>query len=414
MEKIRAWLLGHPIWIAIGLSMGTALGASLTRFSYALFVPAMREDLNWSYLTAGSLNTAHALGYLLGALTLSFVIQRFSVSYAFIVGGILTSIFIGLCAFVTDTSSIGGFRFLSGLTSASVFAGGTVLIAQLASIHPTRSGLLLGIYYAGGGFGMIVSAFLVPAAINLGLVWQWEHHWQFGWLVVSIVGLVMTLCMWIPSISVPQIVKRILTSDSTNPRSYLAIGSGYFFFGMGYIGYMTFIISLLHSQGWNTLELSLFYTTIGIFGMSGAQLWSVALDKFKGGQCLALINSLLAVSCFIPAYVALNYQNEQTVLTTFSIYISGGIFGACLTSAVAATTAFVKHNMPQSQWVSAITIFTSIFAVGQVIGPSLTGWISDTSGELPIGFVVSALILFSGAVLSSLQKPLEDRGLINN
>ena len=63
--------------VAIGLSMGTSLGISLARFSYALFVPTMRDDLGWSYLVLGAMNTAHALGYLLGALTLPLIIRRF-------------------------------------------------------------------------------------------------------------------------------------------------------------------------------------------------------------------------------------------------------------------------------------------------------------------------------------------------
>src|SRR5690606_37549643 len=52
--------------IALGLSMGAALSLGLARFAYGLLLPPMREDLGWSYLLAGSLNTANALGYLLG------------------------------------------------------------------------------------------------------------------------------------------------------------------------------------------------------------------------------------------------------------------------------------------------------------------------------------------------------------
>ena len=36
--------------------------------AYALLLPPMRADLQWSYTLAGAMNTANALGYLLGAL----------------------------------------------------------------------------------------------------------------------------------------------------------------------------------------------------------------------------------------------------------------------------------------------------------------------------------------------------------
>ena len=67
--RARHWLTTHPVWLAMGLSFGTIIGTSLVRFSYALFVPAMRADLGWSYLVLGTMNTAHAAGYLIGALT---------------------------------------------------------------------------------------------------------------------------------------------------------------------------------------------------------------------------------------------------------------------------------------------------------------------------------------------------------
>ena len=46
--------------------MGAALSLGVTRFAYALLLPAMREDLGWSYALSGAMNTANAVGYLLG------------------------------------------------------------------------------------------------------------------------------------------------------------------------------------------------------------------------------------------------------------------------------------------------------------------------------------------------------------
>ncbi|WP_297723725.1 YbfB/YjiJ family MFS transporter [Limnohabitans sp. Rim8] len=406
LSRGQEWLVGHPVIVALGLSLGTSLGASLARFSYALFVPAMRDDLAWSYLVLGALNTAHAAGYLLGALTLSMVIRRFSSGVSFVAGGILTSVFLGLCGFVADAYSIALLRFLSGFTSASVFAGGTVLIAQLAGQHAKRSGHLLGIYYAGGGFGMVISAFLVPATLVWGLQWQWPHPWQLGWLMVGLTGLIMTLLMWKPSLSVPAAPPRSRHGDTTSPRRYVGMGAGYFCFGMGYIGYMTFVISLLRELGWSPPSLTLFYACMGTFGMFSAPLWAKSLDTFKGGQCLAIINGLLALACLIPAYLAMNKADGIGDIGHAAIYVSGAIFGACLATAVASTTAFVKHNLPQTQWIPAITVFTSIFAVGQMIGPALTGWVSDGSGGLQTGFGVSALVLLLGAACAAWQKPL--------
>jgi len=54
--------------VAFLLSFGPTVSNSFSRFAYALLLPAMREDLAWSYSQAGAINTVNALGYFLGAL----------------------------------------------------------------------------------------------------------------------------------------------------------------------------------------------------------------------------------------------------------------------------------------------------------------------------------------------------------
>ncbi|MEF1435498.1 YbfB/YjiJ family MFS transporter, partial [Neisseria gonorrhoeae] len=56
------------LMLAIGLSLGSAIALGLARFAYALLLPSMKLDLGWSFAEAGAMNTANALGYLLGAL----------------------------------------------------------------------------------------------------------------------------------------------------------------------------------------------------------------------------------------------------------------------------------------------------------------------------------------------------------
>lgn len=398
----------------MGLSLGTIIGTSLVRFSYALFVPAMREDLGWSYLLLGAMNTAHAAGYLIGALSLSMVIRRYSSWASFVTGGVLSSVFLGLCAWFTDAWLIGLLRLLSGFTSASVFAGGTVLIAQLAGLHPKRSGTLLGIYYAGGGLGMVLCAGLVPWTLFEGEQAHWLHPWQLGWLAVGATGLLLTLVMWQPAKALPAIQHRQSASDTTAIGRYFFMLAGYFCFGMGYIGYMTFVISLLRELHWFNWQTGLFYAAMGMSGMFGVRWWSGALDRHRDGLCLAQVNSLLALACLIPACMAFSGDwGDGMGVDKIATLGSGILFGGCFATAVASTTAFIKHNLPSTQWLSVITVFTSVFAVGQMLGPSLTGWISDHAGGLPGGLLFSAAILCAGALLAWRQTSLQDAGKID-
>ncbi|MBV9469483.1 MAG: YbfB/YjiJ family MFS transporter, partial [Abitibacteriaceae bacterium] len=53
--------------LALGLCLAPAVAIGFGRFAYALILPAIRINLGWSYAQAGGLNTANAVGYLLGA-----------------------------------------------------------------------------------------------------------------------------------------------------------------------------------------------------------------------------------------------------------------------------------------------------------------------------------------------------------
>ena len=89
-----------------------------------------------------------------------------------------------------------------------------------------------------------------------------------------------------------------------------------------------------------------------------------------------------------------------------AVFASGALFGGVFLSVVASTTALVRHNLPAAAWPGGIAAFTIIFAAGQIVGPSLVGWIADGPGGIARGFAVSAGLLAIGALLATQQHPL--------
>ena len=87
--------------------------------------------------------------------------------------------------------------------------------------------------------------------------------------------------------------------------------------------------------------------------------------------------------------------------------LSGLLFGGVFLSVVASTTALVRHNLPASDWPAGISAFTIVFAVGQIAGPTVVGWIADGPGGLARGLVFSAAALALGALLAWRQRPLD-------
>jgi len=138
-----------------------------------------------------------------------------------------------------------------------------------------------------------------------------------------------------------------------------------------------------------------FYVLLGLATVVSARLWSGLLDRMRGGGALAVFNLLLAIATILPAL----FQHPVVA------FVSGALFGATFLSAVASTTAFVRHNFAPNHWSHGISHFTIIFALGQIVGPVVIGRVSDGKG-LALGLVCSSAVLLVGAMLAATQKRL--------
>lgn len=322
----------RSLWLAVALSMGAAISLGITRFAYALLLPPMREDLGWSYTLAGGMNTANALGYLLGALATPWLLRRAAPEAVLLVGAVMATVFMGLSGFFTQATPLLAQRLLAGGASALVFIAGGLLAARLAA----------------------------PVAAASGTT---------------------------PAAAVP---------DRVRWRALAPALLGYGLFGVGYIGYMTFVVALLREQGRGAGEVTLFYALLGLAVVLSSRIWAGLLDRSRGGEALARLNALLGVATILPAITG----------AWPMVLASGLLFGGVFLSVVASTTALVRHNLPQALWASGISAFTIVFAAGQIVGPTVVGWIADGPGGLARGLVFSACALWVGALVAWRQRPL--------
>ena len=393
----------RSLWLAVALSMGAAISLGITRFAYALLLPPMREDLGWSYTLAGGMNTANALGYLLGALATPWLLRRAAPEAVLLVGAVMATVFMGLSGFFTQATPLLAQRLLAGGASALVFIAGGLLAARLGAQVPGRSGLLLGLYYGGTGWGISLSALLVPAVLGVAPA---PHGWTWAWWALALACVAATLALLWPARVLSGLAAPVAAASGTTPaaavpdrvrwRALAPALLGYGLFGVGYIGYMTFVVALLREQGRGAGEVTLFYALLGLAVVLSSRIWAGLLDRSRGGEALARLNALLGVATLLPA-----------VTGAWPVVLASGLlFGGVFLSVVASTTALVRHNLPQALWASGISAFTIVFAAGQIVGPTVVGWIADGPGGLARGLVFSACALWVGALVAWRQRPL--------
>lgn len=280
-------------WLALALSVGAAVSLGVTRFAYGLLLPGMRTDLGWTYTLAGAMNTANAVGYLLGALAMPGLMRRVSPTVLLWSGSLLAALFMGLCGFFTDAFVLLVQRLLAGLASALVFVSGGLLAARLGSRAPAHAGLLLGVYYGGTGVGIVLSALLVPWVLDAS---QGEvHSWRFAWWALALLCFAATALLRWPARVMAQwelLPQADAPAESTRParfsvRLFGFALAGYGLFGVGYIGYMTFAVALLRTQGASAQAVAVFYGLLGLAVVASSRIWAGLLNRHFGGGAMA-------------------------------------------------------------------------------------------------------------------------------
>ena len=381
---------------ALGLALSAAVSLGLARFSYALLLPPMAADLHWNWFTGGAMNTANAAGYLLGALLAPRALARHDARGLLLGGGFAAALLLALHGAVRHDALLAALRLLTGVASAASFVSGGLLAARLAA-QSGHAGLLLGLYYGGTGLGIVASALLVPLAVASPPDWPW------AWLALAAAALAATLATAATTRRLRAAPGAATAAGARERLRWAPLAfalAGYLMFGLGYIGYMSFIIALLREQGLSSGWRTGFYVLLGAGVVASSWLWAGLLQRARAGGALALLNGLLALATLLPVLSA----------HPLPVFVSGAVFGAVFLSVVASTTALVRRNLPPALWPSGIAAFTIVFAAGQIAGPTLVGWLADGPGGLPRGFICSAAALALGAVLALGQRPLKPQG----
>jgi predicted MFS family arabinose efflux permease len=369
-----------PLWVVVGLAMGPAVALGLARFAYALLLPLMRADLGWSFAIAGTMNTANAAGYLVGALVAAPSGKRLGDKPVFAVGMLLTALAVGASGLTANFSALLALRLVAGFTGALAFVSGAGLTSAAAvGASKSRVSTLLGLYFAGAGIGVTASALVVPPL--LGAV-----GWRGGWLLSGALALGATVFggLVLRRSPEPSYASAGTASGGWSPRFIACKLLAYGLFGAGYIAYATFIIAYLRSdEGFSGDEITRFWSILGLASVAAAFAWGPILGRLKGGRGTAATLGVAMVGAAVP----LLWDGPA------GAYLSAILFGGSFLAVPAAATSFARRAAKPHAWTAAIAALTVAFGLGQCIGPLLSGALSDGASGVRAGLWLSVGIL---------------------
>lgn len=383
----------NPWLVLLGLSLGVLATNGFGRFAYGLILPAMQADLGWSYAQAGWLNTANALGYILGAAGTMWALGRVPPGRLFAWGLVLTALALLATGLVPALWWQSLWRFLSGGTGALSFATAGALTARLFADNPRHNALGIAILFgSGGGMAIVLSGAVLPLLLDR----MGDAAWPWAWVVVGGLSLAcVPLGLWAAHVAQPAAAPDGGAARLPILRMLPEI-AGYAAFGLGYIVYLTFLSAWMVERQAGVLQVALVWVLLGSCISVSPLIWRGVLARFDNGVPLALVLGTVALGSALPVLWP----------GTLGLAVSALVFGGSVFMAPGAVTAFARRNLPPAAWGRAIGLYTVVFAVAQTIGPWGAGWLGDRAGSIGVSLLAASGVLLAGAGVALLQRPL--------
>lgn len=383
----------RPWLVLLGLALGMCVTNSFARFAYGLMLPAMKDEMGWTYAQAGWLNTANAFGYIIGSVLTMVLIGRLSASRLFAFGMVTTAIALMATGLNEAMWWQTLWRLAAGLFGAMSFSSSGALAAQLFQNDTRRNALAIALLFGfGGGLGIVLSGAVLPLLLDA----YGPTAWPRGWLLIGLTSFAfLPLGLW----AARQLRPPSQTAQTTVRlplRKMLCLFAGYGGFGLGYFVYLTFLSAWMTEQQASAGLIATVWVMLGLCLCISPFAWRPVFARFSSGVPLAMILTCISIGSALPVLVP----------GPVGLLVSATVFGLSVFMSPGAVTNFIRHNLPMPSWGTAISLFTVVFAVAQTIGPYAAGWLGDRTASIGTSLLVAAGVLLTGAAIALLQKPL--------
>ncbi|NEU32058.1 YbfB/YjiJ family MFS transporter [bacterium LRH843] len=392
-KQLVFYLVGGICSLIIAMGIG--------RFAYTPILPLMQQDLSFSNAVAGYLATTNYAGYLVGALltgVISFKQHRTRYLRISLVISIATTASMGLfhSYFLWYI-----FRFLSGVASSFVFVlASSIVLDKLAVKNKSN---LSGIFYGGVGLGIFLTGLMIPL-LNRSL------KWEGAWIGVAAVSVVLALFVWIwmKDDQDSKGKKKQEANAQSSPVTWLPwLIAAYGLEGLGYIVTGTFIVAIAAETPSFQGDATFVWMVVGLAAIPSCILWSSLAKKWGFVKPLLLAMTLQSIGIAMPALW----------LSQSGLIISAILFGATFMGITTLTTTFARQMNPSNSS-RIIGYLTAVYAVGQMIGPTIAGMLASVTHDYHAALLGAAAAVLLGAafLLKGIRfekKVALENGLIN-
>ena len=397
----------HYGWYVVAagtLCIFASLG--MGRFALGMLLPAMAESLKLTYSQMGLISTSNFIGYLVAVLFCSYISAKIGSRLLIFFALLLVAVSMLLISRANSFTTVAIIYTLTGVGSG---ASNVPMMALVASWFSKRQrGKAAGFVVIGSGFAILLSGKLIPYLNQLSVA----DGWRTSWLVLGIIVLFISIICFVVIRDTPAELglepfdsnkksrmgttpKFVEESFSASRKDIYHLGAIYFLFGYTYVIYATFIVTtLVQERGFSEAVAGNFWSWVGFLSLFSGPVFGTLSDKLGRKTGLILV---FTIQMFAYLLIALS-------LPVKFLYLSIGCYGIVAWSIPSIMTALVGDYVGPQKTARVFGFITFIFALGQIAGPAIAGYLAEKYGSFSSSFLMAFLFAGLAVFLSSRLK----------
>lgn len=370
---------------------------ALDRGNFSTAAPLIKDQLDLSNAQIGVLISAFFWTYVPGHFLSGWLSERIDAYRTLALGLLVWSVATLLTGFASGFAMLLALRLLLGLGESAGWPASSKLLSlhvpaeRLASANAlTGAGLMLG-----NGVGILVGGLMIA---------------QFGWRALFFVFGAISLIWLVPWLRLkrPQPVARADGQAADHgpapsfrvmltKREMWGTALGHFCSNYPYFLVLSWLpLYLVRQQGYSIVAMAWLggavYLLSAVFGMIGARIadrWIARGDSENGVRKTMMLASLMvALGCML----ACAFGSPMVAVAGLLAYSVANGLGAFSVFSIGQTIAGPRCA---GKWVG---IQNGIAGLSGVIGPLVTGWSIDVTGNYRVAFLVAAGVVVIGMV----------------
>ena len=381
-------------------------GLGFGRFALGMLLPAMGASLELTYSQMGLISTSNFVGYLLAVLVCGHLSSRLGSRLLIFLALLLVAVSMLLVSRANSFMTVALFYTLTGMGSG---ASNVPMMALVSSWFSTRQrGKAAGFIVIGSGFAILLSGKLIPYLNQLSA----SDGWRISWLVLGVIVLLISIiCFLVIRDSPEELGLKPFTGMKTpvqDGRSFFDhdpgsvtrkdiyhLGAVYFLFGYTYVIYATFIVTtLVQERGFSEIIAGNFWSWVGFLSLFSGPVFGTLSDRLGRKAGLVMVFSIQMCAYLL---VALS-------LPGMFLYLSIGCYGIVAWAIPSIMAALVGDYVGPQKTARVFGFITFIFALGQIAGPAVAGFLAERYGSFSSSFFMAALFAGLAVFLTSLLK----------